>query len=75
MSEKDKSYCTSEVMTSITEKYFDLRGDVLGYAVAHFNTDSPHIHILESATRYRQNKSSSLRKSELADLKLEMENL
>lgn len=73
MSEKDKSKCTPQIMKAITEKYFELRGDVLGYGVAHFNTDSPHVHILESATRYRKNKSSSLRKSELADLKLEME--
>lgn len=73
MSEKDRSKCTPKVMKQIMDKYFELRGDVLGYGLAHFNTDSPHIHILESATRYRKNKSSSLRKSELAELKVEME--
>lgn len=74
MSARDKSKCTPKIMNSIIDKYFELRGDILGYAVAHYNTHNPHIHFLESATRYRQNKSSSLRKSELEGLKLEMEN-
>ena len=73
LGEGDKEHVTPEMMQEIAKKYLQLRGDIIAVAVPHFDTNSPHIHVLESGTRYRENKSSGLRKQELHQLKIEME--
>lgn len=73
LSDLDKKQATPKVMQAIAQKYLDLRGDILAVVVPHNNTDSPHLHILESATLYREGKSSGLRKQELHNLKMELE--
>lgn len=73
LSDLDKEQANPKVMQAIAQKYLELRGDVLAVVVPHNDTDSPHLHILESATLYRESKSSGLRKQELHNLKMELE--
>lgn len=72
LSELDFENATPEVLEQITKHYLKLRGDVLAFSVAHYDSN-PHIHILESATFYRENKSSTLRKQEMHQLKVDLE--
>ncbi len=73
LGEGDKENTTPKTLQSIAQKFLELRGDILAYAVPHFDTDSHHIHILESATYYREDRSSSVRKNELQRIKTELE--
>jgi len=74
LSDLDKEQATPEVLHAIAKKYLELRGDdILAYAMPHLDSEARHIHVLEGATRYRENRSSSLRKQELQQLKLDME--
>ncbi|MEQ9263143.1 MAG: hypothetical protein RLP14_08285 [Owenweeksia sp.] len=73
LGEGDREQVTPEMMQAIAHKYLQLRGDIIAVALPHFDTNSPHIHVLESGTRYRENKSSGLRKKELHQLKVELE--
>jgi hypothetical protein len=73
VSDLDQKAATPEVMEALIRKYFELRGDILAYAVAHYDTNTPHWHVLESGTYYRENKATGLRKVELQGLKLELE--
>lgn len=73
LADLDQEKATPEVLQEIANKYLELRGDILAYAIPHLDTASHHIHVLESGTRYRENKSSGLRKQELHNLKMELE--
>ena len=71
----DKSVLTPEIVQDVTQKYLQLRGDdLVALAIPHFNTESVHCHILSGATRFRDSVSSGLRKSELGDIKVKLEN-
>lgn len=72
LSEHDFENITDEMMERLIKKYFELKGDVIGYAVAHYDKNK-HWHIIESATKYRENKSATLRKAEMSKLKLNLE--
>jgi len=70
----DKSAITPEMVQEITLKYLQLRGDdLVAIAIPHFNTDSVHTHIISGSTRYRESKSSGLRKAELLSIKNQLE--
>ena len=70
----DKSKITPEMVQDIIQKYLQLRGDdLVCIAIAHFNTDSVHCHIVSGGTRYRDSTSSGLRKSDLLKIKQELE--
>ncbi len=73
LSNLDKEKATPNVMQAIVTKYLELRGNILAYAVPHFDTDSAHWHICESSTFYRENRATGMRKKELHQLKMELE--
>ena len=73
LSVKDKSQCTPKMLQALMDHYIEQRGDILAYGAIHLNTDAPHIHIIESGTRYREDKSSRMCQAELTRIKLELE--
>jgi len=72
LSEYDKDKVTPKMMEKLSAKYFELKPDVISFAVAHFD-ENPHLHFIESATKYREGKSATLRKEEMQELKLKIE--
>lgn len=73
LSDKDALHVTPDTLEKITRKYLELRGEIQAVAIPHFDTDSRHVHILESGSLYRSGKSSGLRKESLTQLKQELE--
>lgn len=63
LSSLDKELVTEHILNSIARKYLELRApEAKAYAVAQFNTNNPHIHLMISA-----NKLDSAEKMEISN--------
>lgn len=63
LSSLDKELVTEQILNSIARKYLELRApEAKAYAVAQFNTNNPHIHLMISA-----NKLDSAEKMEISN--------
>lgn len=70
---KDADLVTEQVMRDMASKFMSLRSrGSLFLSIGHFNTDSPHLHIIHSATSLN-GKSARISREEFANLKIELD--
>lgn len=70
---RDAEQISEKVLRDMAHKYMGLRSKGSLYlAVAHFNTDEPHVHIIHSGSTLA-GKSARISKAEFAQLKLDLD--
>lgn len=70
----DTSKVTDQMLRDLSSKYMALKGSGNLYlAVAHFNTQTVHVHIIESGNDFK-GKANSIRKNQFEKLKNDLEN-
>lgn len=74
LSDADHEKVTPRILYDLAFKYFELRaGNALGYAVQHFDSNNPHIHLMLSANERKSAKKIRISKSRFQNIKKELE--
>lgn len=74
LSDADHEKVTPRVLYDLAFKYFELRApNALGYAVQHFDSNNPHIHLMLSANERKSAKKIRISKSRFQRIKKELE--
>ena len=70
----DRERVTPAILEDLTRRYLELRAPyALGYARAHLDTDSPHVHIVLSANNVDSSKRLRLSSPRFAAIKRDIE--
>lgn len=74
LSSYDKEKVTEQVLNNIARKYLELCApEAKAYALAQFNTDNPHIHILISANKLESSEKIRISKKDFFSMRREMD--
>ena len=74
LSDLDRDKVNSEMLIDMAREYLEMRAPgAIAYAMPHFDSDNPHIHVLISANRRKSGKKIRLSKKDFARIKLALE--